>query len=117
MVKSSFLIAILVSANNYSSDSPENYEYGCIFCAAQGERTSVYDKLEHLLVHIISKHKSSRMTKEIRAKTKCFIGSDANQADDWDINIPEATPKVGGVLADELFISASKLFKQRKRLR
>jgi hypothetical protein len=96
------------------SDMMENYKYGCIFCAAQGQTTAIHDKLEHLMVHIISKHKSTMMTPEVREKTKCVVGSEANQVEDWDINVPESTQRGAGVVADEFLISASKFFNRRK---
>jgi hypothetical protein len=100
---------------NYSvSDTPENYKYGCIFCAAQGQTTAVHDKLDHLMVHIISKHKTTMMTPEIRERTKCAVGSFPNQAEDWDIHVPESNQKGAGVATDEFFISASKFFNRRK---
>jgi hypothetical protein len=67
------------------------------------------------MMHIISKHKSSIMTVEVREKTKCVVGSVALQENDWDINVPESTQKGPGVAADEFFILASRFFKRRKR--
>jgi hypothetical protein len=96
------------------SDMAENYKYGCIFCAAQGQTTAVHEKLDHLMVHIISKHKSTMMAPEIRDKTKCVVGSVVKQVEDWDINIPESNQKGASVVADEFFISASKFFNRRK---
>lgn len=92
----------------------ENYKYGCIFCAAQGQTTAVHDRLDHLMLHIISKHKTTSMTPEVREKTKCVIGSVVNQGDDWDINVPESNQKGAGVVADEFLISASRFFSRRK---
>ena len=96
------------------SDSIEMYKYGCIFCAAQGRTTAVHDKLDHLMLHIISKHKSIMLTPEVREKTKCVVGNVVNQVEDWDINVPESYQKGTGVVADELLISASKFFNRRK---
>ena len=96
------------------SDMLENYQYGCIFCAAQGQTTAVHDKLDHLMVHIISKHKSTMMTPENREKTKCVVGNVANLVEDWDINVPESNQNGAGVVADEFFILASKIFNRRK---
>jgi len=93
----------------------ENYKYGCIFCAAQGQTTACHDKLDHLMVHIISKHKSKTITQEMREKTKCVIGSVANQSEDWDINVPETNQKGAAVAADELIISASHFFNRKKK--
>jgi hypothetical protein len=101
-------------ADHGVSDMLENYKYGCIFCAAQGQTTAVHDKLDHLMVHIISKHKSTMKTPEIREKTKCIVGSVVSQVEDWDINVPESNQKGAGVVADEFFISASKFFNRRK---
>ncbi|KAF2106662.1 hypothetical protein BDV96DRAFT_328388 [Lophiotrema nucula] len=97
-----------------SCDSPEFYKYGCIFCAAQGHTTAAYDKLDHLMVHVISKHKTKMMTPEVKEKTKCIVGSVVDQRQDWDINVPESNQKGAGVAADEFFISASKFFNRRK---
>jgi len=96
------------------SELMENYKYGCIFCAAQGQTTAAHNKLDHLMVHIISKHKSAMMTPEVKEKTKCVVGGVANQLSDWDINVPESIQKGAGIVADEFFIPASKFFSQRK---
>ncbi|RDW57299.1 hypothetical protein BP5796_12749 [Coleophoma crateriformis] len=97
-----------------SCDMIENYKYGCIFCAAQGQKSPVHDKLDHLMVHIISKHKSHMMPLETRKKTKCIVGNVANREEDWDINIPESDQKGPGIVANEFFISVSKLFNEKR---
>jgi hypothetical protein len=101
-------------ANCGVSDNIENYKYGCIFCAAQGQTTAIHDKLDHLMVHIISRHKSSMMTPEVKEKTKCIVGSVGRHVEDWDINVPESNQKGANVVADEFLISASKFFNRRK---
>ena len=97
-----------------ASEVAENYMYSCIFCAAQGQNSACHEKLEHLIVHIISKHKTATMTKEVKEKTKCVVGSDVNKEADWDINVPESGQKGAGVATDEFFISASKFLRRRK---
>lgn len=88
-----------------------------MFCAAQGHSTVAHEKLEHLWLHIVSKHRTTMMTAQVREKTKCVIGSMATQEENWDINVPESTKKTAGLASDEFFFSASKLFSWRKHKR
>ncbi|KAK7189077.1 hypothetical protein DPSP01_010336 [Paraphaeosphaeria sporulosa] len=97
-----------------SIDIMENYKFGCIFCAAEGKTGDTYDRLDHLMVHIISKHKPITLTPEIRTKTKCVVGNVAHHLQDWDIHVPEATQKNTGVATDQFLISASKFFSRKK---
>lgn len=91
----------------------ENYKYGCIFCVAQGQASVAYEKLDHLMLHITSKHKTAMLTPEIKRKTQCVVGSVAIQEKDWDVNIPETTQKGASVKADELLVLVSKFFSRR----
>ena len=88
-----------------------------MFCAAEGHSTAAHEKLEHLWLHIVSKHRTAIMTSQVREKTKCVVGSTALQADNWDINVPESSKKGAGVATDEFLFSASKLFSRRKTKR
>lgn len=76
--------------------------------------TAKHERLEHLFVHIMSKHKSAMLTPEIKGKTKTIIGSVVDKAQDWDIILPESGAKGVGTTADELRISAGKLWGRRK---
>lgn len=96
------------------SETPESYSYGCVFCVAQGHTSAAHEKLEHLLVHIVAKHKSTMMTPEIKAKTKCVTGNIAGQKQDWDVSVPDSHVKGVGTAADELRISAGKFWNRRK---
>ncbi|KAK3071870.1 hypothetical protein LTR53_007861 [Teratosphaeriaceae sp. CCFEE 6253] len=112
---------LFLAKSHCSTETPsvlaEDYKYGCIFCAAQGQTTAVHEKLEHLMLHIVSKHKTTMITPETRTKTRCLVGGMTERAEDWDIHIPVSTQKGAGVAADEFFVSASKFFsrKQGKR--
>ncbi|KAF2446710.1 hypothetical protein P171DRAFT_429677 [Karstenula rhodostoma CBS 690.94] len=97
-----------------SIDIMENYKFGCIFCAAEGKTGDIYDKLDHLMVHVISKHKPITLTPETRAKTKCVVGNVAHHLEDWDIHVPESTQKNTGVATEQFLISASKFFSRKK---
>ncbi|GAB7334713.1 hypothetical protein MBLNU13_g06652t1 [Cladosporium sp. NU13] len=98
-----------------SFDSPDNYAYGCIFCAAQGHPTSTHEKLEHLLVHILAKHKASMLTPEVKSKVRCVTGALlSSQAQEWDINVPDLQGKRVGTTANELRVSAGKFWNRRK---
>ncbi|KAF2724462.1 hypothetical protein K431DRAFT_310028 [Polychaeton citri CBS 116435] len=97
-----------------SCESPDDYKYGCIFCAAQGQATVAHDRLDHLLLHIITKHKTTMLTPEVKEKTRCITGSIVGQPKDWDINLPESTSKGAGAAAEEFFISAGKFWNRRK---
>ena len=88
-----------------------------MFCAAEGHSTAAHEKLEHLWLHIVSKHRTAMMTSQVREKTKCVVGSMAIQAENWDINVPESSKKSAGVATDEFLFSASKLFSWRKSKR
>lgn len=96
------------------SDNSENYKYGCIFCAAIGSTTAEYEKFEHLLAHIMSKHKTPMMNAEIQAKTKCTTGGVAGRKQDWDVMLPDGNNKVTITAADELLMAASKMWSRRK---
>jgi hypothetical protein len=100
-----------------ASDQLDEYQYGCIFCAAQGQTSVVHDRIDHLMLHIISKHRSSTITPDVKAKTKCVIGTVVNQGADWDINIPVSNSKSAGMAADELLMSASRFFHRRRAKR
>ncbi|KAK3071088.1 hypothetical protein LTR53_009282 [Teratosphaeriaceae sp. CCFEE 6253] len=109
---------LFLAKSHCSTETPsvlaEDYKYGCIFCAAQGQTTAVHEKLEHLILHIVSKHKTTMITPETRTKTKCLVGGMTERAEDWDIHIPVSTQKGAGVAADEFFVSASKFFSRKK---
>jgi hypothetical protein len=79
--------------------------------------TAVHDRLEHLIVHIISKHKSFAMTPEVKETTRCVVGSVASTVKTWDINMPESNQKGASTRADEFFISASKFFSWKRTKR
>lgn len=96
------------------SEVVDNYQYGCMFCAAEGHATVAHERLEHLWLHIVSKHRTAIMTSQVREKTKCVVGNTATQAENWDINVPISSKKGAGVATDEFFFSASKLFKWKK---
>ncbi|KAK6442428.1 hypothetical protein LTR95_001336 [Oleoguttula sp. CCFEE 5521] len=98
-----FLAKSQQSATSALSD-PTDYPLGCLFCVAQGQPYATYEKLDHLMVHIVSKHKTSMMTPEIKAKTKCMVGGVAKADEDWDMSFPSAVQKGAGVAADELMI-------------
>ncbi|KAK6437685.1 hypothetical protein LTR95_006114 [Oleoguttula sp. CCFEE 5521] len=109
-----FLAKSHQSATSALSD-PMDYALGCLFCAAQGQPSASYEKLDHLMVHIVSKHKTSMMTPEIKAKTKCMVGGVAKADEDWDISFPSAVQKGAGVAADELMIGVGKFFGRRRK--
>ena len=75
----------------------------------------MHEKLEHLWLHIISKHRTPMMTSQVKEKTKCAVGSLGASAEDWDINLPETSKKGASVATDELMFSASKFFSRRKK--
>ena len=104
-------------ADSAQSDMADIYQYGCMFCVAEGRSTAAHERLEHLWLHIVSKHRTAIMTSQVREKTKCVIGSMATQAENWDINVPESSKKGAGVATDEILFSASKLFSWRKNKR
>jgi hypothetical protein len=79
--------------------------------------TAVHDKVDHLMLHIISKHRSNTITTEMKAKLKCIVGTVVNQGADWDITVPVSNPKSAGVVADELFLSASRFFHRKRAKR
>lgn len=108
------ILVLALSTNYVYSDALENYQYGCMFCAAHGHTTASYDKLEHLILHIVSKHKAKAITPEMKKKTKCIVGSVATQEQDWDVNTPTADQKASSLVADELFMSAARFFRRRK---
>lgn len=59
-----------------------------------GHPTSTHEKLEHLLVHILAKHKTSILTPEVRAKVRCATGAlVSKQAQEWDIYLPDLQGK------------------------
>ncbi|KAM0716661.1 hypothetical protein Q7P37_008106 [Cladosporium fusiforme] len=95
--------------------APDSYEYGCIFCIAQGHDTAGHEKLEHLFVHIMSKHKAAMLTPEIMIKTKAIVGSVIDKTQDWDIVLPDSGSKGVEMAADELRISVGKFWNRRKR--
>ncbi len=95
-------------------DTPENYSYGCILCAAQNQITASYDKLDHLLMHIMTGHKVAMITPEVKTQTRCIVGPIAGQTQEWDINLPESKSKGSGTAADEFFMSASRFWSRRK---
>lgn len=69
---------------------PEDYAYGCIFCAAQGSETSVCIGLESLMSHLVAKHKTSMLTPDVLEKTKCVVGGAPGKGQDWDVNLPQS---------------------------
>lgn len=65
-----------------------------MFCAAQVHPTSTHEKLEHLLVHILAKHKTSMLTPEVNAKVRCATGAlVSRQTQEWDIYLPDLQGK------------------------
>ena len=100
-----FLAKSHLSAN-VAHTKPEGYSYGCMFCAAQGRPSGVHDRLDGLMLHIVSKHKTAMMTPETRENTKAIVGGVADKAADWDVNLPE-TRKLGAMSAlGEFTVSA-----------
>jgi len=67
-----------------------------MFCAAQGRSTAVHDKIDGLMMHIVTKHKTVMLTPETRENTKAIVGGVADKAADWDVNLPE-TKKLGAI--------------------
>lgn len=66
------------------------------------KQTATHEKLDKLMNHIQSKHKTAMMTPETKAKTKCIVGGTPDRAEQWDINLPETKPRfvAGGAVGD-----------------
>ncbi|KAI6876266.1 hypothetical protein KC343_g12086 [Hortaea werneckii] len=84
----------------------EEYGYGCIFCAAQGHETAVHEGLDALMNHLLSRHKTSMLTPEVLAKTKCIVGGTPDKVQEWDINLPAAKAHSVGGMVGEFVVSA-----------
>ncbi|EME41841.1 hypothetical protein DOTSEDRAFT_177211 [Dothistroma septosporum NZE10] len=88
-----------------AQNTPEAYAYGCIFCAAEGRETAVH-RLDALMSHILSKHKTAMMTPEVKAKTMCIVGGSPEKNSDWDINLPESHKRKLSGFVGEYIIKA-----------
>ncbi|RMY51089.1 hypothetical protein D0863_14691 [Hortaea werneckii] len=84
----------------------EEYQYGCIFCAAQGHETAVHEGLDALMNHLLSRHKTPMLTPEVLAKTKCIVGGTPDKVQEWDINLPTAKAHSVGGIVGEFVVSA-----------
>lgn len=69
---------------------------GCLFCTAEGRKSSTLDSSDTLMSHIASKHRTN-LTPNGKTKTNCTIGYVAERDEVWDINIPDVTGSSGGV--------------------
>lgn len=84
-----FLAKSHSSAKNVTA-KPDAYNYGCIFCAAEGRPSATYGSLDTLLIsHIATKHKVKNITPEVLSRTKCIVGRLAEKNEEWDVNIPQ----------------------------
>lgn len=83
--------------------TPAGYTYGCIFCAAQGRTTGTHDKLDALMLHIISKHKTAMVTPETRERCKAVVGGVADKREEWDVNLPETRQRGGYGAVGEVY--------------
>lgn len=80
---------------------PEDYSFGCIFCAAQGSETAVYVGLDSLMAHVVAKHKTGMLTPEVLEKTRCLVGGAPGKDRDWDVNLPQSHQrKLSGKVGD-----------------
>lgn len=91
----------LLARSHVAYQHPENalkpaYHYGCLFCTAEGKRTSTYFTTEKLTSHIHAKHRT-KLTPEVREKTRCIVGRSATREEQWDCNIADIGSQ-GGVL-------------------
>ncbi|KAI7491124.1 hypothetical protein KC357_g1820 [Hortaea werneckii] len=84
----------------------EEYQYGCIFCAAQGHETAVHEGLDALMNHLLSRHKTPMLTPEVLAKTKCIVGGTPDKVQEWDINLPAAKVQSVSGKVGEFVVSA-----------
>ena len=70
-------------------------------------QTTVYEKLDPLMLHIQSKHKTAMMTIETKEKTKTIVGGTPDRTEEWDINLPYTKPRsVPGGPVGEFVVSA-----------
>ena len=66
----------------------------------------MHDKIDGLMIHVVTKHKTVMMTPETRENTKAIVGGVARKAAEWDVNLPE-TKKLGAMTAlGEFTVSA-----------
>jgi hypothetical protein len=63
--------------------------FGCIFCNAEHNVTSIYGGVESLMNHIALSHKHvAGMSEQMRKWVTCVWGRTAGDKEDFDINIP-----------------------------
>lgn len=68
------------------------YTYGCLFCSAEGKRSTTHVGSDALMEHIATKHRTN-LTPEVSARTHCIVGRLAGRDEGWDVNLPHVSTK------------------------
>jgi len=72
----------LAPANN-----ADEKHFSCVFCIGEGRESPVFGNVEILCGHLVQEH-ADGMSEKLKVENKCIVGRKANDAEDFDVNIP-----------------------------
>lgn len=71
------------------------YTYGCLFCTAEGKRSTTHVGSDALMEHIATKHRTN-LTPEVSKRTHSIVGRLAGRDEGWDVNLPDVSSSKSG---------------------